>query len=61
MDQDDVRGEAVDGYDAIEKARVLKPDLIVLDVSMPRMNGSEAAPRWKKMLPHTPMILFTFT
>ena len=59
MDQDDVRGEAVDGYDAIEKARVLKPDLIALDVSMPRMNRIEAATRWKKMLPQTPIILFT--
>jgi YesN/AraC family two-component response regulator len=43
-----VCGEAVDGYDAIEKAQKLKPDLIILDVSMPRMGGIEAAPRLKR-------------
>ena len=52
-------GEAVDGYDAIEKAQKLKPDLIILDVSMPRMGGIEAAPRLKTLLPQTPIILFT--
>jgi DNA-binding NarL/FixJ family response regulator len=54
-----VCGEAIDGLDAIEKAKDLKPDLIVLDLSMPRMNGLEAAPRLKKILPKTPIILFT--
>jgi DNA-binding NarL/FixJ family response regulator len=52
--------EATDGYDAIEKAQDLKPDLIILDVSMPRMSGIEAAPRLKQILPNTPIILFTF-
>lgn len=55
----EVCGEAVDGYDAIEKAQQLKPDLIILDLSMPRMNGIEAAPRLKKLLPQTPIVLFT--
>ena len=55
-----VCGEATDGYDAIEKAQDLKPDLIILDVSMPRMSGIEAAPRLKQILPNTPIILFTF-
>lgn len=54
-----VCGEAIDGFDAIEKAKDLKPDLIVLDLSMPRMNGIEAAPRLKKILPNTPIIIFT--
>ena|ERR1700682_6133920 len=54
-----VCGEAIDGFDAIEKAKKLKPDLIVLDLSMPRMNGIQAAPRLKKILPETPIILFT--
>jgi DNA-binding NarL/FixJ family response regulator len=52
-------GEAIDGFDAIDKARNLKPDLIILDASMPRMNGIEAAPKLKKLLPETPIILFT--
>ena len=55
----EVCGEAVDGYDAIEKAQQLKPDLIILDLSMPRMNGLEAAQKLKKMLPQTPIVLFT--
>jgi CheY-like chemotaxis protein len=38
-----VCGEAIDGLDAIEKAKQLKPDLIVLDHSMPRMGGLAAA------------------
>jgi DNA-binding NarL/FixJ family response regulator len=55
-----VCGEAIDGFDAINKAENLKPDLIILDASMPRMNGIEAAPKLKKILPQTPIILFTF-
>ena len=55
-----VCGEAIDGLDAIDKAQNLKPDLIILDASMPRMNGIEAAPKLKKLLPQTPIILFTF-
>jgi YesN/AraC family two-component response regulator len=38
----EVCGEAIDGYDAIEKAQELRPDLILLDMSMPRMNGIQA-------------------
>jgi two-component system chemotaxis response regulator CheY len=55
-----VCGEATDGLEAIDKAQDLKPDLIILDASMPRMNGVEAAPKLKKILPETPIILFTF-
>jgi DNA-binding NarL/FixJ family response regulator len=55
----EVCGEAVDGYDAIEKAERLKPDLIILELCMPRMNGLTAASTLKKMLPRTPIILFT--
>src|ERR1700724_4676962 len=52
-------GEAVDGYEAIMKAQLLKPDLIVLEVALPRLNGVEAAPKIRKLLPKTPIILFT--
>ena len=51
--------EAVDGVDAIEKAKETKPDLILLDLAMPRLNGVEAASVLKNTLPETPIILFT--
>jgi CheY-like chemotaxis protein len=52
-------GEAADGVDAIEKAQQLKPDLIVLDVAMPRMNGVEAASVLKRMMPDVPIVWLT--
>jgi len=52
-------GEAVDGCDAIEKAKQLKPDLIILDFSMPVMNGLEAAAVLRREMPSVPLILFT--
>ena len=55
----EVCGEAADGGDAIEKAKQLKPDLIVLDVAMPRMNGVEAASVLKRMMPDVPIVWFT--
>jgi CheY-like chemotaxis protein len=51
--------EAADGVDAIERAKQLKPDLIVLDVAMPRMNGVEAASVLKTMMPDVLIIWFT--
>ena len=56
-----VVSEAVDGVDAIEKAKNSKPDLIILDLAMPRLNGLEAATVLKSDLPQTPVILFTYT
>jgi DNA-binding NarL/FixJ family response regulator len=57
--QYEVCGEAVDGVDAIEKARDLRPDLIILDMSMPRMNGLQAARVLRKEMGNVPIILFT--
>jgi DNA-binding NarL/FixJ family response regulator len=55
----EVCGEAIDGEDAIEKAWELKPDLILLDVAMPRTNGIVAASVLKDLLPGVRIILFT--
>jgi len=55
----EVSGEAENGQDAIDKAERLKPDLIILDLAMPVMNGLEAAPELRKMLPDARLILFT--
>jgi DNA-binding NarL/FixJ family response regulator len=54
-----VCGEACDGVDAIEKAKSLKPDLILLDFAMPRLSGIEAASVLKKLMPKLRIVLFT--
>ncbi len=55
----EISGEAENGRDAVEKAENLKPDLIILDLIMPVMNGLDAAPLLKRLLPDTLIILFT--
>ncbi len=54
-----VCGEAEHGADAIEKAKQLQPDLILLDLSMPVMTGAEAAVILKRTVPHMKIILFS--
>lgn len=51
--------EASNGTEAIRKAKELKPDLIIMDLSMPMMNGLEAAAILKNELPGVPIIVFT--
>jgi DNA-binding NarL/FixJ family response regulator len=53
-------GEAIDGEDAIVKARSLKPDVIILDISMPNLGGLEAAREIKKSLPATAILFVTY-
>jgi len=55
----DLCAEAEDGQQAIELAVQHHPDLIILDLSMPVMNGLEAAHELKKLMPKVPIILFT--
>jgi two-component system, response regulator PdtaR len=54
-----VCSESEDGRQAVAEAGRHKPDLIVLDYSMPVMNGLEAAPLLKKIVPRTPILMFT--
>ncbi len=55
----EICGEAGDGTQAVDQAPTLRPDLIVLDLSMPSLNGLQAAPLLRRALPDVPIILFT--
>lgn len=52
-------GEAENGAEGIEVVKELKPDLAILDLSMPVMNGLQAALVLRKLFPHMPIILFS--
>ena len=54
-----VIGEASDGLHAIELAKELQPDLILLDLSIPKLNGMEAARRIRKLCPHSKIIFLS--
>jgi DNA-binding NarL/FixJ family response regulator len=52
-------GEAENGREAIQRAKQLQPDLVILDLGMPVMNGLEAASALKREVPDLRVILFT--
>ncbi len=54
-----VCGEAINGKEGIEAAEKIHPNLIVLDLSMPVMNGFEAAKVFSKAMPSVPLVMFT--
>ncbi len=54
-----VCGEAVDGVEAVQKVMQLAPDLTILDLSMPRMNGLDTAREIGKIRPGMPLLLVT--
>lgn len=54
-----VVGEASDGREAIEAARILKPDLVIADITMPLLNGLEAIPKMLKVAPSARILILS--
>jgi len=55
----EICGDAVDGKEAVARATELRPDLIILDYAMPRLDGLSAAKEIHKLLPTVPIVLHT--
>ncbi|MDD3976695.1 response regulator [Methanomicrobium antiquum] len=55
----DIVGEAEDGEDAVEKYKALKPDLVTMDVVMPKMNGIEALKAIMALDPNAKVVMCT--
>jgi DNA-binding NarL/FixJ family response regulator len=53
--------EVSDGPEAVQKAQELQPDLIILDIGLPNMNGIDAAKQIRKQVPHAQILFFTET
>lgn len=55
----EVCGEAADGVEAVEKVKELRPDVVVLDINMPILNGLEAVRQIKKEVPQTQVVILS--
>jgi DNA-binding NarL/FixJ family response regulator len=58
-DEFDVVAEAADGHEAVDKALQTRPDVVVLDITMPRLNGLEAARRIHRAVPGARLLVLT--
>ena len=54
-----VCGEASDGLEAVEKAANLKPDVVLLDISMPKLDGLSAVPLIREKIPDSDIVILT--
>jgi DNA-binding NarL/FixJ family response regulator len=54
-----VIGEANDGEEAVEQAQALRPDVVLMDINLPKMNGLEATQRVKELCPEINVVLLT--
>ena len=54
-----VCGEAENGYDAVQQIKQLSPNVVIMDLAMPRMNGIQAAREISSAIPDLPMLLLT--
>jgi DNA-binding NarL/FixJ family response regulator len=57
----DLVGEASDGQEAIEKSQELMPDVVLMDVRMPRRSGIEATAQIRDLLPHVKILMLTIS
>ncbi len=55
----EICGEAVDGLEAVEKAKASRPDVVILDISMPKLSGLQAAPLIKSELPESKILILS--
>jgi len=55
----EVCGEAANGLEAVEKAKRLKPDVVILDINMPALNGLDAARLIRKQVPQTEILILS--